>query len=204
MKSFHSLPFLGVVMFAAAACGTQRVETGLTASLSQKFSTYAYKVENREVALIVDYEVARLRKKENYFPLDVIIANKRLPSVTITRDSLILVDSTGKSYPMATITEIQWAYPKLLADSDFKYSTFESEQQPLTGFSYFERQRSNFFPQRAGGARVTDSVILPPRGYINDRLYFPMPDTGIDGQRLTLRLVAEELEAPIEVNFILK
>ena len=51
---------------------------------------------------------------------------------------------------------------------------------------------------------MTDSVILRPRGYIDDRLYFPMPDTGIDGQRLTLRLVAEELAAPIEVNFIVK
>ena len=119
MKSFPSFLFLSGTILAAAACGTQRVETGLTTSLSQKFSSYAYKVENREVALIVDYEVARLRKEENYFPLDVMIANKRLPSVTVMRDSLILIDSRGKSYPMATIAEIQWAYPKLLADSDF-------------------------------------------------------------------------------------
>jgi hypothetical protein len=204
MKTLVSYFFFVFSALFVVACGTQPVETDLPAGLDQKYSAYAYKAENREAALIVDYEVARLRKEEKYFPLDVMIANKKLPAVTVTRDSLILIDSTGKLYNMATIAEIQNDYKKLLADSDLKYSTFESEQQALTGFSYFERQRSNFYPLQAGGARVTERVILRPRGYIDDRLYFPMPDTGIDRQKLTLRLLAAELEEPIEVVFTVK
>ena len=62
-------------------------------------------------------------------------------------------------------------------------------------------QRSNFFPKEAGGARVTNKVIIRPRGYIDDRLYFPMPETGIEKQKLILRLVAPELDAPFDVVF---
>lgn len=204
MKTILSIFCFMLAAMLVVACGTQEVETDLPAGLDQKYSAYAYKAENRESALIVDYEVARLRKGERYFPLDVMIANKKLPAMTVTRDSLILIDSTGKFYNMATIDEIQDDYKKLLADSNLKYSTFESEQQALTSFSYFERQRSNFFPLQAGGARVTERVILRPRGYIDDRLYFPMPDTGVDRQKLTLRLVAAELEEPIEVVFTVK
>ncbi|MGQ9638227.1 MAG: hypothetical protein ACUVT6_10600 [Thermodesulfobacteriota bacterium] len=124
--------------------------------------------------------------------------------MTITRDSLILIDSKGNSYLMASIDEIQSDYRKLLADSEIKRLSFESEQQALTGFVYFERQKSNFFPLMAGGGGVTDLAILRPRGYIDDRLYFPMPADGIDEQKLTLKLVAKELESPVEVTFIIK
>ncbi|MBN1224138.1 MAG: hypothetical protein JXB23_12900 [Candidatus Aminicenantes bacterium] len=204
MKTCRSCLLIVLTGLLFASCGTQTIETDLPAGLDPKYSAYSYKAEDREAVMIVDYEVARLRKEENYFPLDVMIANKKLASLTITRNSLILIDSGGKAYNMAAIDEVQDKYKKLLADSDLKYATFESEQQAMTGFSHFERQRSNFFPMRAGGARVTERVIVRPRGYINDRLYFPMPETGINKQKLTLRLAAAELEVPLEVIFTVK
>jgi len=103
------LPFILFILASLflVACGTQNVETDLPAGLDVKSGAYSYKFEDREVSVVVDYEVARLRKEEKYFPLDVMIANKKLASVTVTRDSLILIDANGKSYSMATIQEIQ-------------------------------------------------------------------------------------------------
>lgn len=186
------------------ACGGQQVETDLPAGLDAKSGMYSYRSEDREVSMVVDYEVARLRMEESYFPLDVMIANKKLASVTVTRDSLILIDPSGKTYGMASIHEIQDKYKKLLADSQFRDSSAYTDSQALTSFTSFQVQRSNYFPEVSGGARVTNRVIIKPRGYIDDRIYFPMPETGIKKQKLILRLAAPELEAPLDVVFTVK
>ncbi len=201
MKTY--MPFISFILASLLlfACGTQKVETDLPAGLDVKSGMYSYTNESRDVSMVLDYEVARLRKEENYFPLDVMIANKKLASVTVTRDSLILIDPNGKSYSMASIQEIQDKYQKLLADSQYRDSSAYTDTQSLTSFTQYMVQRSNFFPKEAGGARVTNRVILRPRGYIDDRVYFPMPETGIDKQKLILRLVAPELDAPFDVVF---
>jgi hypothetical protein len=79
-----------------------------------------------------------------------------------------------------------------------------SDEQSLTSFTYYKAQRSNFFPKTAGAAQVTNKAIIRPKGYINDRLYFPMPDLGIDKQKLILRLVAPELDMPFDLVFTVK
>lgn len=201
MRSF--LPLLSFILTGLflVACGTQQVVTDLPAGLDVKSGAYSYKNEDREISIVVDYEVARLRKDEKYFPLDVMIANKKLASVTVTRDSLILIDPNGKSYGMASIQEIQDNYQKLLADSQYRDSSAFTDTQALTSFTSYQPQRSNFFPEAAGGARVTERVVIKPRGYIDDRVYFPMPETKIEKQKLILRLVAPELDAPFDVVF---
>ncbi|MFC2165833.1 hypothetical protein ACFLT2_12670 [Acidobacteriota bacterium] len=195
---FISLILVGLFLFS---CGTKQVETDLPAGLDVKSGMYSYRSEDKEVSVIVDYEVARLRKEENYFPLDIMIANKKLPAVTVTRDSLILIDANGKTYSMASIQEIQDKYQKLWADSQYRDSSAYTDTQSLTSFTQYQVQRSNFFPEAAGGARVTNRVIIRPRGYIDDRVYFPMPETGIEKQKLILRLVAPELESSFDVVF---
>ena len=202
MKTYLSFISLALASLFLMSCGGgQQVKTDLPAGLDVKFSAYAYKNEDRDVSMVVDYEVARLRMEEKYFPLDVMIANKKLPSMTVTRESLILIDPEGKAYNMATIQEIQDKYQKLWADSQYRESSAFTDTQSLTSFTNFMVQRSNFFPKEAGGARVTNKVIIRPRGYIDDRLYFPMPETGIEKQKLILRLVAPELDAPFDVVF---
>jgi len=186
------------------SCGTQQVESDLPAGLDKKHGAYSYIRGDREVSLLVDYEVARLRKDDKYFPLDVMIANNGLKSLTVTRESLILIDAEGKAYNMPTIDEIQKEYSNLWADSLFKYPSALSDEQALTSFTYYQVQRSNFFPRTSGAARVTDKVIIRPKGYIDDRLYFPMPDSGIEKKKLILRLVALELDMPFDVVFTIK
>lgn len=201
MRTFMPFMSVSLICLVLVTCGTQQIETDLPAGLDIKSGAYSYKNEDREVSMVVDYEVAKLRTEENYFPLDVMIANKKLASVTVTRDSLILIDSNGKSYSMASIQEIQDNYQKLWADSQYRDSSAFTDTQALTNFTSFQAQRSNFFPKSAGGARVTERVVIRPRGYIDDRVYFPTPETGIDKQKLILRLVAPELDAPFDVVF---
>lgn len=186
------------------SCGTQQVETDLPAGLDKKHGAYSYIKEDRWMSMILDYEVARLRKEDKYFPLDVMIANHDLNSLTVTRESLILFDANGKGYNLPSIDEIQEKYSNLWADSLFKYPSAFSDDQSLTSFTYYRVQRSNFFPRTAGAAQVTNKVIIRPKGYIDDRLYFPMPDLGIDKQKLILRLVAPELDMPFDLVFTVK
>lgn len=201
MKTY--LPFIAFFLASLflMSCGGQQVNTGLPPGLDVKAGAYSYRGESKQVSMVVDYEVARLRKDEKYFPVDVMIANKKLASITVTRDSLILIDASEKTYSMASIQEIQDNYEKLLADSRYRNSSAFTDTQALTSFTSYQVQRSNFFPEAAGGARVTNRVIIRPRGYIDDRVYFPMPETGIEKQKLILRLVASELDAPLDVVF---
>ena len=158
-------------------------------------------MEDEEVIIIVDTELARRRLNEPYIPLDITLANKGLYSLSLTRSSFVLVDEAGEEYPLAEIDEVQQSYNKLVADSRYSYENLLLSKHAQTSFTYFGRQRCNFFPWIPGAARVADVVIMPIRSYIYDRLYFPAPPperlTGI----LRLRVAAPELEYPVEVAF---
>jgi len=202
-KYFHPLIILLISEFFLT-CVTQDIETSAPSGLDKKFGLYSYKKENSAMVLIVDVEMARMRKNEKYFPLNVKIANKRLDSLTIDRDNLILVDQNGNAYNMASIDEIQREYDKLFADSRFKNQNLLIGDEIQTSFTFFIRERSNFFPAKPGGARVTNFVIIGKKRYIDDRIYFPMPSSGIEGQILKLRIDTLELHIPFEITFLVE
>mgnify|MGYP000692931951 CR=1 FL=1 len=173
----------------------------MTPELAPKFSRYAYKVEDDQLIVIVDTELARLRLAEPYIPLDITIANKGLYSLTLTRSSFVLIDVSGEEYPLAEIDEVQQLYGKLVADSRYSYENLPLSKHAQTSFNYFGRQRCNFFPWIPGAARVTDVVIMPIRSYIYDRLYFRAPPRERLTEILRLRVEAPELEYPLEIAF---
>lgn len=168
----------------------------------RQYSTFAVIKENEEVAVMIDVELAQRRREELYFPLVVKIANKDLYSLTITRESLVLVDANDDIYLMPDIREIRYNYPYLAADHKFKSQTGLLGDQLLTSFSYYQRAWSNFFPQTQGAARVVDMVRLRRKSFLVDLIYFPRPQTGLENQPLRLRLISPELEEPFEIRFV--
>lgn len=196
------IPFLILVM----GVGCRSVPTGSDrpSALEKKFGAFSVIKEDEDLAVIVDTELARRRKNENYFPLGVKIANKSLESLIIDRESLILVDENENIYYMPDIVELQEKYDKLAPDHKFKSQTGLIGDQILTSFTYFRQAESNFFPQTQGAARIIDSVYIRNKGYMEDLIYFPMPPGGIEGKKLKLRIDVFELEAPFEIHFTVK
>jgi hypothetical protein len=170
-------------------------ETGI------KSGRYSVKRENSDLAVIIDLELATRRLAEKYLPLIIKIANKQLYTVTISRDSLILIEENGEGHLMPDIFELQKNYDKLVPDNKFKRQTGLLGDQVLTSFSYFQKADSKFFPEIQGGARVIDTIALRKTSYMEDLIYFPMPGQGVKGKKLTFRLDAFELEKPFDLIF---
>lgn len=168
-----------------------------TTGLDRKLTTFSYIEEGRLVSLIVDVRAARLREGEDYLPLEICVANQGLASLTLTRESFQLIDEDGNRYALAGAPELLADYHRLDQDRDL---------QELAGvvdlrFSVFTRYPSKFFPTRTGPGVVRDKVQLPKFSYIVDRIYFPMPRTGLIGRRFELHLDAAGLEDPVFVRF---
>lgn len=199
-KSFHGVSFF-LILVLAASCTSYQAGRGSTIPSVRKFSVFSYIKENKDLAVIVDTELARRRKDEDYFPLGIKIANKSMESLIVDRESLILVDQDGKVYYMPDILELQKNYDLLASDHKFKSQTGLIGDQMLTGFSYFRQALSNFFPETQGAGKVIDRVYMQKKGYMEDLIYFPMPPGGIEGKILVLRLDAPQLEVPFEVHF---
>jgi hypothetical protein len=193
---FLSFVFLALVEYMAPGWS----ELGSAEDI-RKIGAFSYIKENKDLAIVVDLELAKRRLKENYFPLGIKIANKNLDSIIVDRDTLFLVDENDKVYSMPDILEVQKNYDKLGTDHKFKSQTGILGDELLTSFSYFQKALSNFFPQTQGAARVIDTVFIQKKGYMEDLIYFPMPSGGIEGKKLKLRLDVFDLENPFEMTF---
>lgn len=189
-------------LLLAASCASTGMEPAQTSEIGQKYSTYSFKRETKELVMIVDVELARMRMEENYIPLHIKIANKRLPRLVITRESLTLIDEgSQKSYPMPESIEVEKNYNKLAPDHKFKSQTGFLVDQMTTSFSGYIQAQSNFFPQTQGAARVIERVYIRQLGFMEDLIYFPMPEGGVKGKLLRLRLESAELKAPFDFVF---
>jgi hypothetical protein len=199
-KSFYGFLYF-LILGLAASCTSYQAGRESTIPSVRKFSAFSYIKENRDLAVIVDTELARRRKGEDYFPLGIKIANKSIEGLIVDRESLLLVDQEGKVYSMPDILELQKYYDLLAPDHKFKSQTGLIGDQMLTSFSYFRKAVSNFFPETQGAAKVVDRVYIQKNGYMEDLIYFPMPPGGIEGKILILRLDALQLDAPFEIGF---
>jgi hypothetical protein len=171
---------------------------------TKKYGGFAYKNETRDLAVVVDTELASRRVNENYFPLGIKVANKRLSGFVVSRETLFLVDESGNIYSMPDILKLQKEYKQLAPDHKFKSQTGILGDTLLTSFSYFQKNESNFFPQTQGAARVIDTVYLRTNGYMEDMIYFPTPPGGIKGKAMRLRLDIPDLKTPFDVVFIVE
>ena len=192
------LACLLLALFAAAGCATRQPIRGQeTSGLDKKLSTFAYIEEGDLVTLIVDAWAARTRDDAAYVPLEIAVANKKLRTLTLSRESFTLIDSEGNRYPMASPSEIISGYDFL----DFDRNLSELPGILFNKFAAFTRYDSNFSPERAAGRVVIDKTHVPRFGYIIDFIYFPKPVTGVLNQEFELFLDAPQLEDPVFVRF---
>ncbi len=202
----------GLIALMALSTGCASVGGALPQEegLHPRLTRYTYLERGRLVALAADVSAAIQRENKPFIPIGIGVANIGLPSLTIDRESLTLVDEAGRRYPMAGIREVRAALGGLMK-YDLRFShTFVD----VFGSSYsgWHRIPSVFFPlQDIEGdpvflrrSVVRDHLNLPRATWMVDVIYFPHPEGEIIGHRFELWMKAEELEEPILVKFAIK
>jgi len=193
-------PLIAAVIFCAFAAGCSSVERNpnVPGTYSDKLSPFNYKEEGSLVYMVVGVEAARLIRKEPYFPVFVQIANKSDLTFEITRESFTLEDSLGRQYGTAPPAEVTEKYRRL----DLDRRLFNRNRSvTATYMNLFVPIASNFFPSSARPVLRVQQVELPPRTYMEDILYFPIPETGLNDIPLRMLFKQRVLEQPIQLVF---
>ncbi|MCI0407100.1 MAG: hypothetical protein L0191_00835 [Acidobacteria bacterium] len=164
---------------------------------STKLSTFNYKDEGTLVLIIVGVEAAQYNVKEKYFPLFVTLANKGAPTLHVTPESFTFEDSLGRKFSPVPLTVIQAEYHR----GEFDRKLFR-QNYSFTGTSVdrYTPIASNFYPSITRGV-VNDNLQLPRFAYMNDLLYFPVPEQGVVGGPFRLYFKTPELEEAVVVSF---
>jgi hypothetical protein len=186
------------LLTVVAACTTLPRNPDVAGSFSDKLSPYNYKEEGSIARLVVGVEAARFIRSEPYVPLFAQVVNRSKMTFHITRESFTLEDSLGRQYAMAPMREVAENYQRLDLDRRlFRQNT----QFTAAGISVFTLISSNFYPSSSRTSLVVDHVTLPPASFMEDVLYFPIPESGLNGTPLRLLFKVQGIEEPIQVVF---
>lgn len=187
---------LAVVLLSACA-GVER-NPNVVSPYSDKLSPYNYKEEGSVALMVVGVEGARFIRDERYVPLFVQVANRSKITFEITRESFTLEDSLANQYALVPSGEIMESYPRL----DLDRRLFRQNQQfTALGVDLYNYVSSLLYPASTERSLVTNSVSLPPHTYMEDILYFPIPQTGLFGVPLRVLFKVKGLGDPIQVVF---
>ena len=164
---------------------------------SSKLSPFNYKDEGSLILLAVGTEAAQYNVRESYFPLFITLANKGAATLHVTPESFAFEDSLGKRYSPAPLTVVQSEYHR----GEFDRRLFRQNYSfTATSVDRYTPIASNFYPSITRGV-VNDNLQLPRFGYINDLLYFPVPEQGVIGGPFRLYFKTPELAEAVVVTF---
>jgi len=179
-------------------CMSLERNTNVVSPYSDKLSAFNYKEEGSVAILVVGVEGARFIRKEAYFPLFVQVANKSKATFTITREAFTLEDPLGRQYSIAPAREVAGKYGRLDLD---RRLFVQNRQFTAGGVALMTYIPSDFYPSSARRSLLIEQVALPPHGYMEDVIYFPIPESGLNGVPLRLLFKVKEIEEPIQVVF---
>ena len=192
----------GAAAVAAAclvwACAGLEPNPNVVGTYSARLSPYNYKEEGAVAVLVAGVDAARFIRKEPYFPLFVLLANRSAQTFEITRESFMLEDPLGRQYAMPPAREVTANYPRL----DLDRRLFRQNRQfTASAVNLMTSIPSEFFPSASRRTVLNEQVSLPPQGYLEDVLYFPIPESGLNGVPLRLLFRDRTLSDPIQVVF---
>jgi hypothetical protein len=193
-RGIASLVLLGG--FCLSGCASTP-NPNVVSPFSTKLSTFNYKDEGTLILLIVGVEAAQYNVREKYFPLFITLANKGATTLHVTPESFAFEDSLGHRYSPLPLTVIQEEYHR----GEFDRNLFR-QNYSFTGSSMdrYTPIPSNFYPSITHGV-VNDNIQLPRFAYMNDLLYFPVPEQGVVGGPFHLYFKTPELEEAVVVTF---
>ena len=183
---------------AVLGCAGLQRNPNVVGNYSDKLSPYNYREEGSLVLMVVGVDAGRFIRHEAYVPLFVQVANKSKETLQIGRESFILEDSIGRRYALAPASDVAAHYSRL--DMDRRLFQ-ENRSITATYVNLYTYISSEFFPSSSRVSLLLDHVTLPPHAYMEDVLYFPVPESGLNGVPLRLGLTVPQFKDPIEVVF---
>ena len=181
-----------------SACASVERNPNVVSPYSDKLSPYNYKEEGTVARMVVGVEAARFIRKEHYFPLFVQVVNRSKLTFNITREAFTLEDPLGNQYSMVPARELAEGYPRLELD---RRLFRDNRQFTSVGDGLYTYIQSAFYPVAGPRSLLIDKVTLPPQAYMEDALYFPVPQSGLNGIPLRLLFRVSGLDDPIQVVF---
>lgn len=189
---------MALVCVGLSGCAGLERNPNVPGTFSDRLSPYNYKEDGKLAMMVVGVEGARFIRDEPYFPLFVQVANKSKLTFEISRESFILEDSLGRQYAMAAHADLMTRYRR----QDLDRRLFRRNRSiTATYVSLFTFIPSEFFPPTSSRPLRIDQVSLPPRAVMEDVIYFPVPETGLNGVPFRLLFKVKSLEDPIQVVF---
>lgn len=196
--TLRTVRWLLVVVFASAAmasCAARR-SPERASTTDPKLAPSTYMEDGRLVALVVSTRAAEVRRSKTHFPLEIAVVNKGLAGLSISPESFVLVDDSGRRHPVAGREDLANRYGN--TDIDRRFS--EAAGPVRAKFSQYLPVPSNMTPGFDRGV-ARDHVSLPRFAYLLDFVYFPRPEGGAAGRTYELFLSAPELPDPVFVRF---
>lgn len=187
---------LSVVLTGCAAAGGRGAVAPGESPPHPSFSRSSAIEEGTDLALVAGWRPMRARYDAAFVPLEIAIINKGLPALTITRESLVIEDESGRRYPVATPEEVRRA--GLVPGLDRRLG--EILDVVAGRFPTYERVPSNFTPGFDDPV-ARDPLVLPRFAWAYDIVYFPRPQEGVRSCMFTLLMTAKELPEPIVCRF---
>jgi hypothetical protein len=195
--SGRGIATLAVLATLLAAGCASTPNPNVVSPLSTKLSTFNYKDEGTLLLMVVGTEAAQYNVQEKYFPLFISVANKQATTLHITRESFTFEDSLGRRYSPLPLEIIQAEYHR----GEFDRRLFrENYSFTASSVDRYTPIPSNFYPSVTRGI-VQDNIQLPRFGYMDDILYFPVPEQGLPGGPFHLSLKTPELTEGVVVTF---
>ncbi len=198
---------LGLALTLASGCATSGSSLPQEEGLNPRLTRFAYLEEGKLVTLAADTEALRNRDKQPVIPVAIVIANNGLPRLTLTRESLTLIDDQGRRYALASVPEGRKI--GALAIHDYRQSEyfFGVLSNRFTAHTFL---RTVFFPIPVTERRfeqrglLQEHTELPKQSWTYDIVYFPHPEGSILGRKFELWLNTKELEQPVFVKFAVR
>ncbi len=198
---------LGAAMWLSSGCASSSSSLPQEEGLNPRLTRFAYLEEGKLVTLAADTEATRNRDKQKVIPVAIVIANNGLPRLTLTRESLTLIDDQGRRYAMASVPEGRAI--GALAIHDYRQSEYFLGvlSNRFTAHTFL---RTVFFPipvtERGFEQRglLQEHTELPRQSWTYDIVYFPHPEGSILGRKFELWLNTKELEQPVFVKFAVR
>jgi hypothetical protein len=187
-----------LLAFLPAGCASVERNPNVVSPYSDKLSPYNYKEEGTVALMVVGVEAARFIRNERYFPLFVQVANRSKMTFHATRESFTLEDPLGNQYSIVPARELSDGYPRIDLD---RRLLRQNRQFTASAVGLFTYVQSVFYPSSSSRALLIEQVTLPPQSFMEDVIYFPIPQSGLNGVPLRLLFKVKDLEDPIQVVF---
>jgi len=184
-----------LLLAACASSGGHRP----TSQLSPKLTPFTYYNEGDLLFIGADTRAAQYIRDESIFPLGIALVNKTLRPMTISRESFLLEDETGKRYPLVSHQEYRASYHRSKTDERLADTFVEAIRGRFINFSY--RELRMFPPSSRLRTTSTSAVEVQRREMVMGYLYFPIPEGGLHKRDLKLLLRVEERPETFVVRF---